>query len=563
MKTPKAYWFGIIIAFTGCTQLLELDQDYQSTTSSSSSGEGGAAGAGGGGGTAGAGGGPECVVDSDCPPATNACVVRYCQTNVCFTDNAPQGTSCTPDGMTVCDGNGICGQCNDVNDCTMLPADDECQTKACDNHVCTQSFTAAGTMLAMQTMGDCQAAQCDGAGKTVTQIDNLDLPEDNNPCTKNVCTNGAPSHPNEPPQTTCGMNLICDDAGQCVGCVVAADCAGTDDFCKMRTCTNGMCGFSFTAAGTNLPTGQTTGDCKILECDNQGNTITSIENTDLPVDGKPCTKDVCMAGVPSNPPEGAGTQCGGGDTCNGAGVCLKPDGVSCSVATDCQSGFCVEGYCCKSACGQKCKACNVPGFLGICSTVPAGYADDTCPAPQSCDGSGGASACVMKLPMGSSCSLSSQCGSGLCVDGACCSSACTGTCQSCNVAGNVGTCSFVPVNIEDAPNCMGTASCDGNGSCKKKNGEACAAGGECVSAQCIDNVCCGSACLGTCQACNVAGSMGTCVNVPMGQEDPVAATACTGVYSCNGAGACLLDPGQPCTLNTECASNNCLAMLCQ
>jgi len=704
MKTPKAFWVGIVIAFTGCTQLLELDQDYQSTSSSSSSsGEAGAGGAGGGGsgGTGGSGGAPECVVDADCGPAPSICTVRHCQANVCFTDNTPQGTAC--EGMNVCDGNGICGQCNTVSDCTMLPPDDECQTKACDNHVCTQTFTPAGTKLAMQTMGDCQDAQCDGAGQTVMQANDMDLPEDNNPCTKNVCTNGSPSHPNEPANTTCGINLICDNAGQCVGCVLPTDCAGNDDFCKTRTCTNGMCGFSFTAMGTDLPTGQTTGDCKVLECDNQGNIVTSSENTDLPVDGKPCTKDVCTAGIPSNPIEATGTPCGGGSLCNAAGLCQKPDGGTCAATADCQSNYCVEGYCCNSACAQNCKACNIPGLLGICSVVPAGYSDDTCPSPQSCDGSGGASACTMKFPMGYLCSVSTQCGSGMCVDGVCCSSACTGTCQSCNVAGfagtctniplgqkdaanctgqnscngagvckkdngatcslgteclnnicvdgyccnsscgttcqacnvtgalgtctnvpagsddapmcigsnscngsgackkdngqgcvtgtdcvtgfcadgvccntscagtcqacnvagNVGTCSFVPTNADDVPSCMGTNSCDGAGSCKKDNGQTCAAPGECLSGTCIDGVCCGTACLGTCQACNVAGALGTCVNVPMGQEDLVATTTCTGLYSCNGAGACLLDPGQPCNINTECASNNCLNMICQ
>lgn len=559
MKTPRAYWIGIVIAFTGCTQLLELDQEYQ-VTSSTGAGEGGAAGTGGGG-DAGAGGAATCTMDSDCPAVTNNCTIRRCDANSCIEENAVEGTKCG--GKNVCDGKGICGQCNDVNDCTMLPPDDECQQRSCDNHVCTQTFTTAGTLLVMQTKGDCQDARCDGAGKTVTEVNDLDLPEDNNPCTKNVCTNGAPSYPNEPAQTTCGPNMFCNDAGQCVGCLTADICPGMDDFCKTRTCTNGMCGFSFTAAGIDLPTGQTTGDCKVLECDNQGNITTSIENSDLPIDNKPCTKDVCTAGIPSNPLEAANTPCGGGSICNAAGICQKANGGTCSAANDCQSGFCVEGYCCNSACAQNCKACNVPGFLGICSTVPAGYADDSCPAPQSCDGTTGASACVMKFPMGFSCTLGTQCGSGLCVDAVCCSSSCAGTCQSCNVAGSAGMCVNLPPGQKDSVNCSGQNSCDGNGGCKKDNGQTCASASECLSGNCIDGVCCETACLGTCRACNVAGLIGTCVNVPMGEEDPIATTACTGVNSCNGAGACLLDPGQPCTLNTECASNNCLGMMCQ
>ncbi|MBK9259567.1 MAG: hypothetical protein IPM54_06975 [Polyangiaceae bacterium] len=89
------------------------------------------------------------------------------------------------------------------------------------------------------------------------------------------------------------------------------------------------------------------------------------------------------------------------------------------------------------------------------------------------------------------------------------------------------------------------------------NGSACGTANECASGFCIDGVCCSTACLDRCKECDVIGVVGTCVNVPLGQEDLVATTMCTGVNSCNGAGKCLLDNGQSCNNNGKCASGNC------
>ena len=52
-----------------------------------------------------------------------------------------------------------------------------------------------------------------------------------------------------------------------------------------------------------------------------------------------------------------------------------------------------------------------------------------------------------------------------------------------------------------------------------KGGQACDVGRECESGFCADEVCCDSACTGTCHACALAGSMGICTTVPPG-EDP-------------------------------------------
>ena len=50
------------------------------------------------------------------------------------------------------------------------------------------------------------------------------------------------------------------------------------------------------------------------------------------------------------------------------------------------------------------------------------------------------------------------------------------------------------------------------------NGEDCGGSTECSSAHCVDGVCCESACVGECEACNVAGQKGTCAPVPDGTD---------------------------------------------
>jgi hypothetical protein len=209
---------------------------------------------------------------------------------------------------------------------------------------------AAGTATAAQVKGDCMVKQCDGQGGVTNAVDDTDLPDDNNPCTKDTCNGGTPTFTNVTAGTSCGGSLVCDGQGKCVGCVTATDCPGTDTTCHSRTCTAGTCGTSNAAAGTALPAAlQTAGDCQVKQCDGSGNVTSAADDTDVPVDGKTCTLDVCTNGVPSNPPVATGTPCtdSGGVVCD-AGVC-----VQCVVATDCpgQDTACATRTCVAGVCG--------------------------------------------------------------------------------------------------------------------------------------------------------------------------------------------------------------------
>lgn len=65
----------------------------------------------------------------------------------------------------------------------------------------------------------------------------------------------------------------------------------------------------------------------------------------------------------------AGGRCDGGVF--GKCVPTLPNGDSCTNSAECQSGFCVDGVCCNTACNGPSEQCNVPGQRGTCAGPPA------------------------------------------------------------------------------------------------------------------------------------------------------------------------------------------------
>lgn len=121
---------------------------------------------------------------------------------------------------------------------------------------------------------------------------------------------------------------------------------------------------------------------------------------------------------------------------------------------------------------------------------------------------------------------------------------------------------------------------------KLQNGQSCTANEQCDSNHCVDGVCCDSACTGQCEACNLAGSEGTCAAVlsglPRGSRQPCAGvgTSCGGVCDgksrtactypgtqticgatcngkCNGAGQCDSAAGGTCPGGFACGTSGC------
>lgn len=96
-----------------------------------------------------------------------------------------------------------------------------------------------------------------------------------------------------------------------------------------------------------------------------------------------------------------------------------------------------------------------------------------------------------------------------------------------------------------------------DGGTLRQNGEACSAGQQCYSGHCMDEVCCNTACAGTCQACDLPDDVGICTFVPVG-DDPgdecgaQSEASCGRDGSCDGAGGCRLHAA-----GTICAAAQC------
>lgn len=91
---------------------------------------------------------------------------------------------------------------------------------------------------------------------------------------------------------------------------------------------------------------------------------------------------------------------------------------SCMTAADCPSGFCVDGYCCDSACDGACQSCGLPGSKGTCSPVTTADDPDTCTKASTCDSAG-----LCKTKGGESCGADGDCASAACNAGFCCADA--------------------------------------------------------------------------------------------------------------------------------------------
>ncbi|MFO0584244.1 MAG: OmpA family protein [Anaeromyxobacter sp.] len=242
-----------------------------------------------------------------------------------------------------------------------------------------------------------------------------------------------------------------------------------------------------------------------------------------------------------------------------AGTFTKANGTACATAGECGSGLCVDGVCCDLACGGQCQACDVAGKLGTCSAVtgaPHGARTACVTDGTTCGGScNGTLATACTYPT-TSCRAAS-CTSGVATLAAACDGAghCptlqTVTCApfTCGPTACAGDCTV------DA-NCSSSAYCAA-GVCtpKKAAGLACGGANQCATGFCVDGVCCNGTCDKQCQACDVAGKLGTCSAVTGAPHG--ARAACTSDGSVCG-GAC---DG---TVTTACAypSSSCRAASC-
>jgi len=454
------------------------------TGGTGTAGTGGAAGTtGGNDGGAGTGGGNDGGGVDGAAPTCSDGVKNSDETGI---DCGGHCGKCAPGGPCLvnadcqysCRTDHTCAACSAAADCPGVET--ECEHRTCISGACGSMREAAGTVLTVQTSGDCKRSQCTADGSVTAVNDDTDVPDDRNPCTNDICTSGMPSHTTMPANSSCGGANHCNAAGQCVGCTVAADCPGTDTACRTRTCTaGGLCGFSFTATGTKL-VDPTTGDCKGLQCDGAGNQQVFNDNADLPVDGNACTTDECSSGTPSHRPVASGAACGSSLVCDGANHC-----VQCLTATTCPG---TDAECHTRSCvGGQCGVANTTQGTALAAQTPRDCKKSVC------NGSGGTQivnddldlpvdgnpctqdVCTAGQPSnpfvtaGNSCGASTICdGQGACVT-CLTASSCPGTDTDCHhrtctsgACGIANTAMGVLVPNQTPGDCKRTV-CDGNG----------------------------------------------------------------------------------------------------
>lgn len=263
----------------------------------------------------------------------------------------------------------------------------------------------------------------------------------------------------------------------------------------------------------------------------------------------------CVPAVGQADPSG---HCPG--TCDATGACKATAGQACQAAATCASGLACapDGHCCDRACTGPCESCETgqckpvsgaphtghtscAGTSSDCAGSCTGASDGQCswPSQTAC----GQASCTtvtnaQAQPTGTNYIPQGTCSSGTCVPGT------AASCPGGVVCASATACRSACASDVD---CLTGTVCSG-GACigKKANGSGCNASSECQLGNCVDGICCESACNSTCMACskvkNGVGD-GYCRAIPPG-TDPDSECAvdtsnpCGHDGTCDGAGAC-------------------------
>jgi hypothetical protein len=473
-------------------------------------------------------------------PDGTVCSAGTCQGNSVVGAKVCLAGACTEGSSTVCSPYGCdpaAGRC--FSACT---ASSQCDARECQDGSCGK-----------KPLG----AVCAGAGECASGS-----------CTDGVCCNLACS----------GPCVSCNQVGKMGECSPAA--AGTPDphglcvaearaSCGLSGTCNGQGGCSKYAAGTECRPGSCSGGSEVpmSVCDGAG---TCLQGAPVPCAPYVCAENICKASCTVT------ADCTGGNVCQNGSCGKKQNGQTCRSAAECRSNFCVDGFCCDSACAGTCVFCGFPGSRGRCTNTPAGVPDpratcaDSGPAMCGTNGNCNGNRGCQRYPTGTPCRAGScdpaanrETQEGTCSGGRCVLPAATSCAPfRCNGAACGATCA-------NDGQCVAPAVCQ-NGSCGKKPlGALCSAAVECASNFCAQGVCCGSACTASCFSCNQTGLAGTCSPVGAGSPDPAGQcrdegpTSCRNDGMCDGAGACRrYASGTPCRSASCAAGTRTLVSTC-
>jgi hypothetical protein len=159
----------------------------------------------------------------------------------------------------------------------------------------------------------------------------------------------------------CAAGDCCAGDGDCDAYDVAAAC---DDSASCQgTRIDGVCTAKFQCMTAVVDDDSA---CDGLEANDCGvyPSVTCTAEADQPVDQAALCPTTCAVD----------TECDTGTHCD-APSCVPDVGTGglCDEPSDCTSGLmCIDGVCCTTSCSGVCRACNVPGSLGVCANVPDG-----------------------------------------------------------------------------------------------------------------------------------------------------------------------------------------------
>ncbi len=433
-----------------------------------------------------------CQVASDCPSFGTF-------EPVCENPQTCQGTV----GAAVCTESNTCATTGtEQNDsaCGITTVADECGffLPVFCNGAEVQDAPVCPTTCTSDAQCD-ENAYCDDVTDTcVEDEDDGQSCSSDSQCAGGHCQNGF----------CCASGDCCESATDCPEeyssspvCSVSSACQGQVD---VATCTNSQCGTI-----NNSP-------------DDSACTILTIADECGPYPAITCTGDQaqdepeCATSCTTN------SQCDPEAYCNALGQCEfdEPDGSVCTGDAQCIGDHCENGFCCASG-----DCCFDNADCSHLSSAP------TCDDQTSCQGE----------RVEGVCSASFQCSAVVVQDDSACDGLPSNDCGpyqgvSCSNSENqpndqAGLCATSCTGDSD---CDGSAHCD-NGACVPDAGQGgfCSGPGECSAGlQCVDNVCCATACTGDCEACDLPGSLGTCTTIASG-EDPDAECGdvdCSGFY---------------------------------
>jgi hypothetical protein len=286
------------------------------------------------------------------------------------------------------------------------------------------------------------------------------------------------------PGTSCGTDMVCNDAGACISCTAGLSCTGQPDPLCHEGVTSCATGASACVNGSALANGTSCGTDMVC---NGGSCVSCIAGASCA--GQP--DPLCHAGVTScatgtstcvdGAPLANGTSCGTNMVCNGGacGACTQDDACisanpcAATATIECSSGvpvctdraFVAPG----TSCGTN-QVCSAAGACGACTQGAACTSTNPCAATATDECSSGVPVCTDRtfVAPGTSCGTDQVCSA-------------AGACNACT-AGQVCT-SANPCHTAAIVCTSGSPVCTDSGNVA--DGTTCGAGQTCNAGACV------------------------------------------------------------------------------